>query len=88
MYTTRTVKHGGGNIMVWECISGYGICPIHCITDTMTATVYRDILSTVMLSYAECEMPISWTFQHDNNPKHAARLVKTWIEGSNIKIMA
>ena len=53
----------------------------------MTATVYRELLSTVMLPYAECEIPISWTFQYDNDPKHTVRLIKTWTEGSNIKAM-
>ena len=38
-YTTPTVKHAGGNLMVWGCFSGYGIGPIHHLTDTMTATV-------------------------------------------------
>ena len=61
-YTTPTVKHAGGNIMVWRCFPGYGIGHILRITDTMTATVYRDLLSTVMFPYAECNMPISWTF--------------------------
>ena len=53
----------------------------------MTATVYRDLLSIVMLPYTECEMPISWTFQHDNDRKHTERLVKAWIGASIIKVM-
>ena len=81
------VKNGCGNIMVWRCLSGYVISSIHRITDTMSATVNHDILSTVMLPYAECEMSISWTFQHDNDPKHTARLVKTWIEESIVNLM-
>ena len=75
-YTTPTVKPGGGNIMVWGCFSGYGIAPIYHIINTMTATVYRYLVSTVLLPCAECEMPISWTFQHYNDPKHTTRLVK------------
>ena len=71
--------------MVCECFSGYRIAPIHYITDTMTVTVYCGLLSTVMFPYAECEMLISWTFQHDNDPKPTARMVKAWIEKSNIK---
>ena len=31
------------------CFSGYGIGPIYRIIDTITTTVYRDLLSTVML---------------------------------------
>ena len=81
-YTTQKV-----NIMVWGYFSGYGIGPIHRITDTLTSTVYRNLLSTVMLPYVECDMLISWTFKHDNDSKHTARLVKTWIEDSNTKVM-
>ena len=72
---------------MWRCFSGYEIGTINRITDSMTATVYRDLLNTVMLPYAECAMPISWTFHYGNDPKHTARLVKTWIEESNIKVM-
>lgn len=87
-YTTATVKHGGGNIMVWGCFSGNGIGPIHRITSTMTATIYRDLLSSVMLPYAEWEMPLSWTFQHDNDPKHTAGVVKVWLQENEINIMS
>ena len=45
--------------MVWGYFSGYEIGPIQCITDTMAATVYRDLPSTVILPYAGCEMTIS-----------------------------
>ena len=68
--------------MVWRYFSGYENGPIHRITDIMIAIVYRDILSTVMLPYAECEMKISLTLEHDT-----AWLVKTCIEESNIKVI-
>ena len=42
---------------------------------TMTAEVYSNILSDAMLPFAEWNMPLSWTFQHDNDPK----LVKSWL---------
>ena len=87
-YTTATVKYGGGNIMVWGCFSGHGIGPIHRITETMTATIYRDLLSSLMLPYAEWEMPLSWAFQHDNDPKHTARVVKTWLEEHQVNVMS
>lgn len=27
-YTSKTIKHGGGNVMVWAAFSGYGVGPI------------------------------------------------------------
>lgn len=87
-YTTATVKHGGGNIMVWGCFSGNGIGPIKRIEGTMTAVGYSNILSNVMLPYAEWNMPLAWTFQHDNDPKHSSRLVKSWLMDNKVRVMS
>ena len=56
-YTRATVKHGGGNVMVWGCFSGQGVGPIKRIMDKMIKEVYTNILSTTMLPYANREMP-------------------------------
>ena len=52
-YTKKTLKLGGGSIMVWECFLSSGIGSIYLITDTMTANIYTNILKEVMLPYAE-----------------------------------
>lgn len=83
-YTKGTVKHGGGNVMVWGCFSGQGIGPIHKINGIMRSEEYRNILSDVMLPYASWEMPLAWVFQHDNDPKHTSKLVKQWISSENL----
>ena len=75
-YTKKTVKHGGGNIMVWACFSWHGVGPIHWIRETMMKEVYRDILSNVMFPYADENMPLIWLFQQDNDPKHTSKCVK------------
>jgi hypothetical protein len=49
--------------------------------------VYRDILHNVMLPYAEWEMPLRFVFQHDNDPKHTARLVQEWFQNNNVEIL-
>ena len=48
-YTKKTLKFGGGSIMVWGCFSSSGIGPIYLVTDTMTANIYTNILKEIML---------------------------------------
>ena len=70
--------------MMYGEVSWYGVGPIHLITDTMTALSYKDILETVMLPYASENMPLIWSLQQDNDPKHTSKLVKNWL--TDIKI--
>ncbi len=39
--TIPTVKHGGGNIMLWGCFSAEGTGPLHHIKGTMDRAMYR-----------------------------------------------
>ena len=43
--TIPTVKHGGGNIMIWRCFSSRGTGRLHVIEGRMDGTMYRDILA-------------------------------------------
>lgn len=87
-YTTKTVKHGGGNIMVWGRFSWYGVGPIYRIEKKMDQHLYTKILEEVMLPYAEYEMPLRWKFMQDNDPKHTSRKAKSWIEEKMIDVVA
>lgn len=86
-YVSGTVKHGGGNIMVWGAFSAFGMGPIHKIDHKMDRFLYRAILEDVMLPYAEYEMPLKFVFQHDNDPKHTAKIVKQWFVEKNIRVL-
>ena len=72
-YTKKTVKHGGGNILVWGCFSSIGVGPLFLIDGKMTADYYINILETTMLPYAEDHLPLKWRFQQDIDPKHTAK---------------
>lgn len=75
-YQVPTVKHGGGNVMVWGCFSRDGIGPLHRINGIMDKFMYADILKKHMLPHAKLKMPRGWWFQQDNDPKHASKHVK------------
>ena len=87
-YTLKTVKHGGLSIMVWACFSYSGVGPIFMIDGIMDRSVYVNILENVMFPYANREMPLKWTFQQDNDPKHTSKLVKSWMASKRIDLMS
>ena len=86
-YCQGTIKHGGGNVMVWTCFSGTGVGPFIEIDTKMDRFVYRNILESHMLPYAEWEMPLRWVFQQDNDPKHTSKLVKEWFSTKGVQVM-
>lgn len=86
-FTLKTIKHGGGNIMVWGGFSYFGVGPIHWIKETMNAEIYRDILENVMLPFIDEDMPLLWVFQQDNDPKHKSKLVQKWLLDHNIEVL-
>uniref|UniRef100_A0A3B5QR67 Tc1-like transposase DDE domain-containing protein n=1 Tax=Xiphophorus maculatus TaxID=8083 RepID=A0A3B5QR67_XIPMA len=86
-YSLKTIKHGGASIMIWGCFSYYGVGPIHRIQGIMDQFQYIRILEEVMLPYAEEEMPLRWTFQQDNDPKHTSKRAKAWFQMNKIQLM-
>ena len=86
-FTKNTVKHGGGNIMVYGGFSWYGVGPMHLIMDTMTILSYNYILETVKLPYTSENMSLIWSLQQDNEPKHNSKVVKNWLTDNKIRMM-
>ena len=80
-YTKKTLKFGGGSIMVWGCFLSSGIGPIYLIRH-YDSYIYTNILKEIMLPYAEDHMPLLWTFQQDNDLKHKACITKRWFQNN------
>ncbi|MCJ8731803.1 hypothetical protein PDJAM_G00203690 [Pangasius djambal] len=50
--TTPTVKHGGGNVMLWGCFSTKGPGRLIRVKERMNGAMYREILSENLLPSA------------------------------------
>ncbi len=77
--TIPTVKHGGGNIMLWGCFSAKGTGQLHHIKGTMDGAMYRQ---------GQGIENGSWMgFQHDNDLKHTAKATEEWLKKKHIKVL-
>ncbi|KAK3527720.1 hypothetical protein QTP86_000839 [Hemibagrus guttatus] len=86
--TIPTVKHGGGNIMLWGCFSAKGPGRLIRVKERMNGAMYREILSKNLLPSARAlKMERGWVFQHDNDPKHTARATKEWLRKKHFKVL-
>ncbi len=61
-----TVKHGGGSVMVWGCMSAVGTGEIQFIEGTMNANMYCDILKQSRIPSLQ-RLGHRAVFQHDND---------------------
>ncbi|CDQ98778.1 unnamed protein product [Oncorhynchus mykiss] len=86
--TIPTVKHGGGNIIIWGCFSAKGTGRLHRIEGRMDGAMYRKILANNLLpSVRALKMGRGWVFQHDSDLKHTARATKVWLCKKHLKVM-
>jgi hypothetical protein len=85
-----TVKHEGGSLMMWGCMTYKGIGYGCQIEGTMRGEDYVKILRTTFkqtLEYWKLEIG-DIIFQHDNDPKHTSRVAKEWLDGQGIEVLS
>jgi len=85
-----TVKHGGGSLMMWGCMTYCGIGYSCQIEGTMRGQDYVGILGTAFMNTLEY-----WglkkedvIFQHDNDPKHTSKVAKKWLDDQDIQVLS
>ena len=81
-----TVKHGGGSVMIWGCMSAKGVGEMTFIDGTMNACGYTKILADKMTPSLQ-KLGRRGIFQHDNNPKHTAKIMQEFLKKKKVKTM-
>ena len=87
--TIPTVKFGGGNLMVWECMGCNGVRILAEVEGRMGAIQYVDILEDNLdKSRKKLKLQKKKTiFQQDNDPKHTSNLAQKWLNDNKIDLM-
>ncbi|KAL1916315.1 uncharacterized protein VTP21DRAFT_5932 [Calcarisporiella thermophila] len=84
-----TIKHSGGSIMMWGYTTSYGIGRAYRIIENLNAEIYSRILDQEMIAtlqlYNLSKQEI--VFQHDNDPKHKAKLIDRLFENNQIQVL-
>lgn len=75
-----SVKHGGGSVMVWGSFSAAGPGSLHFIEGIMDQKAYLEILkANLPISKEKLGLSNSYYFYQDNDPKHKAYSVRSWL---------
>ncbi len=73
------------SLMVWGCISTYGMDSLHVLEGTMNAEWYIKILKQHMLP---SRLRVFWgrpcVFQQDNEKPHTAAITTTWLHSRRV----
>ena len=81
-----TVKHGGGNVIVWGCMSAAGVGELHFIEGNMNSNIYCEVLQRSMIPSLK-KLGRRAMFQHDNDPKHTSKTTAALLKRLGVKGM-
>jgi transposase len=86
--TVKTVKHGGGIVMFWGCMSANGVGNLVVIDGIMTGGKYVQILQENLFESAKkMGLESDFIFQQDNDPKHTSKIAVDFFKNNDIKLL-
>ncbi len=69
------------SLMVWGCISAYGMDSLNILEGTMNAERYIKVLEQHMLPSRQC------VFQQDNAKPHTAAITTAWLRSRRVRVL-
>jgi len=84
-----TVKHSGGSVMVWGCMTAHGVGYLSRIDGRLDVELYCKILEDELvktMDYYGMEKDAT-IFQQDNDPKHTSRKAKQCLQDLQMSVL-
>ncbi len=81
-----TVKHGGGCVMIWGCMSTASTGELQFIEGSVNANMYCDILKQSMIPSLR-RLGSRAVFQHENDPKRTSKTTIALLKKLRAKVM-
>lgn len=88
-FVQKTVKHGGGKVMVWGCMTRAGLGRLVRVKGMVNRYVYVDILKSGFLGTLSDHNILHGTyiFQQDNDSKHTSKFAKAWMQDNGLNVL-
>lgn len=75
-----TVKHGGGNVMIWGCFAGDTLGDIYRVPGILNQHGYHSILQRHAIPSGTRLIGDRFVLMQDNDPKHTCKLCKNYLQ--------
>ena len=72
--------------MIWGCMTAHGVGENHFIDGIINADMYCKILNAKMISSLK-HLGRGAIFQHDNDPKHSAKMTSAFLKKKKVKAL-
>ncbi|KAL7849234.1 hypothetical protein SRHO_G00208570 [Serrasalmus rhombeus] len=77
---TPSVKHGGGNVMVWGCFGAGKVGDLYRVKGILNKEGYHSILQRHAIPSGQRLIGANFILQQDNDPKHTSKLCKNYLQ--------
>ena len=76
---TPSVKHGGGNVIVWGCFGAGKVEDLYKVKGILNKEGYHSILQRHAIPCGQRLIGANFLLQQDNDPKHTSKLYNNYL---------